>query len=129
MTTNTSVGMKWEYAFDKSWVVDDEGDTLSYSYNLSPVYTWLSAVENSTHYVLSGTPLLTEHAQTYNLRIIVDDEHTDVDEFIVINIQMLITMNSVQALKYYPIYLQQFNQCLMFLCWRLMEKPGVMVPH
>ena len=81
VTTNTSVGMKWEYAFDKLWVVDDEGDTLSYSYNLSPVYTWLSAVENSTHYVLSGTPLLTEHAQTYNLRIIVDDGHTDVDDY------------------------------------------------
>ena len=81
VTTNTSVGMKWEYAFDKSWVVDDEDDTLSYSYNLSPTYTWLSAAENSTHYVLSGTPNLIDHARTYTLRIIIDDGHTDVDDY------------------------------------------------
>ena len=81
MTTNTSVGIKWEYTFDKSWVVDDEDDTLSYSYNLSPTYTWLSAAENSTHYVLSGTPNLIQHAQTYTLRIIIDDGHTDVNDY------------------------------------------------
>ena len=73
VTTNTSVGMKWEYAFDKSWVVDDEGDTLSFYYNLSPVYTWLSAAENSTHYVLSGTHNHIQHAKTYTIRIIIDD--------------------------------------------------------
>ena len=79
--TNTRVGVFWEYAFDKSWVVDDEGDSLSYSFDLSPYEGWLFSSQNTTHYILSGTPSFNVHACSYTLRIIIDDGHTDVNNY------------------------------------------------
>ena len=81
VTTGTRVGFLWEYIFDKSQIVDGEGDTLTYSHSISPNISLISAVENSTHYVLSGTPTMNSQAQIYNLIIIVDDGHTDVDDY------------------------------------------------
>ena len=81
MTTNTSVGIKWEYAFDKSWMVDDEGDTLSYSFSISPWTSLISAVDNGTHYVLSPTPNQNSQGQIHTLTIKVDDGHSDVDNY------------------------------------------------
>ena len=81
MTTNTSVGIKWEYAFDKSWMVDDEGDTLSYSFSISPWTSLISDVDNGTHYVLSANPNQNSQAQIHTLTIKVDDGHSDVDNY------------------------------------------------
>ena len=42
MTTNTRVGLNWVYEFDKSWVVDDEGETMTYSCSVTPNNGWMT---------------------------------------------------------------------------------------
>lgn len=81
VVSDGQVGFYVEYAFDKSWVAEPEGEPMTYSVIFTPNLGWGSCTDNSTHYLCSGIPADNTAAQNYTYQITITDGHNDVANY------------------------------------------------
>ena len=77
---NGQVGFVWSYVFKKSWVVDSESETLTYTGSLNPDPGWITFTQNYTHVKGEGMPNNNAHAQSYEFTVMTTDPHSDVND-------------------------------------------------